>query len=179
MPDEPEAHALLALMLLNDCRRDARFADGGPVLLGEQDRLLWDQAEMERGRAALERCLALRGRGEYALQAAIAALHLENPQDWIEIAALYQALAQLTGSPIVELNHAVAVAETGEVARALALLDEMDLDTYLYYHSARAELLHRLGRTADSRAAYEAALALISSDSERTFLERRLAQVEV
>ncbi len=177
MPDEPEAHALLALMLLNDCRRVARFAAGELVLLGEQDRSLWNREEIGQGRAALDRCLALGGRGEYALQAAIASLHLEDPQDWVQIADLYRALSSLTDSPVVELNRAVAVAENGEVEGALALLDRLELDAYPYFQSTRAELLRRLGRTADSAIAFEAALALTHSDSERAFLERRLAEL--
>ena len=178
MPDEAEAQALLALMLLSDCRRDARFEDGTLVLLGDQDRSLWDRREMEQGRAALDRSLVLGGRGEYALQAAIASLHLEDRQDWVQIAMLYKALAQLTDSPVVELNRAVAIAETGEVKHALALLDTLELDAYPYFHSTRAELLRRLGRIGDSRIAYGAALALINSDAERSHLERRLAELE-
>jgi RNA polymerase sigma-70 factor (ECF subfamily) len=178
MPDEPEAHALLALMMLNDCRRDARFADGALVLLGDQDRSLWDREEIEQGRAALERCLGLGGRGEYALQAAIASLHLEASQDWVEIAALYQALSELTGSPVVELNRAVAIAECGEVEDAVAMLDDLELEGYPYFHATRGELLGRLGRTGESRAAYEVALALIDSESERALIEQRLAELE-
>src|ERR671915_705349 len=116
MPDEPEVHALLALMLLNDARRDARFADGTVVLLRDQDRSLWDLDQMDEGRAALDRALALGGRGPYVLQAALAALHADEPQDWPQIAALYGELARLTGSPVVELNQAVAIAEAGDVA---------------------------------------------------------------
>ncbi len=177
MPDEPEAHALLALMLLNDCRRDARFADGSLVLLADQDRSLWDQGQIERGRLALDRCLALGGRDEYALQAAIASLHLEDPQDWPQIAALYRELSRLTGSQVVELNRAVAVAETGEAEQALALLEGLELETYPHFHSTRAEFLRRLGRADDSRAAYETAIALVSSQPEREFLERRQAEL--
>ena len=111
MPDEPEVHGLLALMLLHDARREARFADGELVLLADQDRSLWDPAQIADGRAALDRALALRGRGPYVLQAAIASLHADEPRDWPQIAALYGELARLTGSPVVELNRAVAVAE--------------------------------------------------------------------
>ena len=111
MPDEPEVHGLLAMMLLHDARREARFRDGELVLLAEQDRSLWDAAQIAAGRAVLDRALALHGRGPYVVQAAIASLHADEPRDWPQIAALYGELARLTGSPVVELNRAVAVAE--------------------------------------------------------------------
>jgi len=177
MPDEPEAHGLLALMLLNDARRDARVADGAVVLLGDQDRSLWDAAQIEEGRAALDRALALGGRDAYVLQAAIAALHVEEPQDWPQLAALYGELARRTGSPVVGLNHAAALAEAGDVDAALALLDRLQLDSYHYVHSTRAELLRRLDRVDEARAAYERALELVHSEAERRFLERRLAEL--
>jgi RNA polymerase sigma-70 factor, ECF subfamily len=177
MPDEPEVHGLLALMLVNDARRDARFADGAVVLLHEQDRSLWDVAQIERGRAGLDRALALGGRGPYVLQAALAVLHADEPQDWPQIAALYGELARLTGSPVVELNQAVAIAEAGEPETALALVDRLDLDGYHYLHATRAELLRRLDRADDARAAYDRALELVHSDPERRFLERRLAEL--
>jgi RNA polymerase sigma-70 factor (ECF subfamily) len=173
MPDEPEVHALLALMLVNDARREARFAGGELVLLRDQDRSLWDRDRIERGRASLDRALALGGRGAYALQAAIASLHLDEPADWPQLAALYGELARLTGSPVVELNRAVAVAEAGDVEGALDAVERLDLDGYHYLHSTRAELLRRLGRTGDAVAAYDRALELVHSDAERTFLERR------
>ncbi len=177
MPDEPEVHGLLALMLLNDARRDARFVDGTVVLLRDQDRSLWDLDQMREGRAELDRALALGGRGAYALQAALAALHADEPQDWTQIAALYGKLARLTGSPVVELNRAVAVAEAGDVEGALALADSLELEQYHYLHATRAELLRRLDRTEDARAAYGRALELVHSDAERRFLERRLAEL--
>jgi RNA polymerase sigma-70 factor (ECF subfamily) len=177
MPDEPEVHALLALMLLNDARRDARVADGAVVLLREQDRSLWDAEQIEKGRAALDRALALGGRDAYVLQAAIAALHVEEPQDWPQLAALYGELARRTGSPVVELNQAAALAEAGDVDAALALLDRLQLDSYHYVHSTRAELLRRLDRVDEARAAYERALELVHSEAERRFLERRLAEL--
>jgi RNA polymerase sigma-70 factor, ECF subfamily len=173
MPDEPEVRSLLALMLLHDARREARFADGSVVLLGDQDRSLWDTAQIAAGRAALDRGLALGGRGTYALQAAIASLHLEQPPDWPQIVALYGELARLTDSPVVELNRAAAVAEAGEVEAALALIDDLELERYHHLHAARAELLRRLGRPDDAHAAYEEALALVPAGPERTFLERR------
>ena len=177
MPDEPEVRCLLALMLLHDARREARFADGTVVLLGDQDRSLWDLEEIAAGRAALDRGLALGGRGSYALQAAIASLHLEDPQDWPQIAALYGELGRLTGSPVVELNRAVAVAEAGEVEAALALLERVELERYHHLHAARAELLRRLDRVEESRAAYDRALDLVHSDAERSFLERKRAEL--
>jgi RNA polymerase sigma-70 factor (ECF subfamily) len=128
MPDEPEVHALLALMLITDARREARFDDGGIVLLRDQDRSLWNFDAIAAGRAVLDRALALNGRGVYALQAAIASLHTEDPQDWPQLAALYAELARRTGSPVVRLNEAAARAESGEVAAALALVDGLALE---------------------------------------------------
>ncbi|OLE39007.1 MAG: RNA polymerase subunit sigma-24 [Actinobacteria bacterium 13_1_20CM_3_68_9] len=177
MPDEPEVHGLLALMLMNDARRDARFADGMVVLLRDQDRSLWDQGQLVEGRAALGRAQALGGRGPYALQAAIAALHTDEPQDWPQIAALYGEVGRLTGSSVVELNRAAAIAEAGDVEAALALVERLDLDNYHYLHATRAELLRRLDQTDEARKAYDRALELVHSDAERRFLERRLAEL--
>jgi RNA polymerase sigma-70 factor (ECF subfamily) len=178
MPDEPEVHGLLALMLLNDARRDARFADGTVVLLRDQDRSLWDFDQIEAGRAGLDRALALGGRGPYALQAAIAALHADDPQDWPQLAALYGELGRLSGSPVVELNRAAAIAEAGDVEAALVLVERLELDHYHYLHATRAELLRRLDRLDDARAAYERALELVHSDAERRLLDRRLAELK-
>ena len=177
MPDEPEVRGLLALMLLNDARREARFADDTVVLLRDQDRSLWDHAQIEQARAELDRALALRGRGPYVIQAAIAALHADDPPDWTQIAALYGELARVTGSPVVELNQAAAVAEAGDAEAALAQVEELELDDYHYLHATRAELLRRLDRIDDARAAYGRALELVRSDPERRFLERRLAEL--
>jgi RNA polymerase sigma-70 factor (ECF subfamily) len=177
MPDEPEVHGLLALMLMNDARREARFADGELVLLRVQDRTLWNREQIAAGRTVLERALALGGRGLYVLQAAIASLHLDEPQDWPQLAALYGELAHRTGSAVVELNQAAALAEAGEVQAALALTERLELEHYHYLHATRAELLRRLDRTDDARAAYERALELVHSDTERRFLEQRLAQL--
>jgi RNA polymerase sigma-70 factor, ECF subfamily len=174
MPDEPEAHALFALMLLNDARREA---DGELVLLDEQDRALWDADQIAEGRAILDRALALGGRGPYVLQAAIASLHVDDPQDWPQLAALYGELARLTGSPIVELNRAAAIAETGDVESALALVEGLELERYHYLHATRAELLRRLDRSDEARAAYDRALELVHSAAERRFLERRRAEL--
>jgi RNA polymerase sigma-70 factor, ECF subfamily len=177
MPDEPEAHGLLALMLLHDARRAARFCGGELVLLADQDRALYDRGAIAAGRAALERALALRGRGPYVLQAAIASLHADEPRDWAEIAALYGELARLTRSAVVELNRAVAVAETHGPEAALRIVDDLDLPGYRYLHATRADLLRRLGRTDAARAAYTAALDLTTEGAERRFLERRLASL--
>jgi RNA polymerase sigma-70 factor (ECF subfamily) len=177
MPDEPEVHGLLALMLVNDARREARFADGSIVLLRDQDRTLWDSEQIEKGRVELDRALALGGRGPYVVQAALAALHSDDPPDWQQIAALYGELARLTGSPVAELNQAVAVAEAGDAEAALALVERLELGQYHYLHAARAELLRRLDRTEEARAAYDRALELVHSDAERRFLEQRLAEL--
>jgi RNA polymerase sigma-70 factor (ECF subfamily) len=178
MPDEPEVHGLLALMLLHDARREARFDRGDVVLLADQDRSLWDTAQIEQGRAALDRALALRGRGPYVVQAAIAALHADEPRDWAQIAALYAELSRLTGSPVVELSRAVAVAEEQGPDAGLALVDRLALDDYHYLHSTRGELLRRLDRTDEARDAYRRALALVHDDAERRLLERRLAELD-
>jgi RNA polymerase sigma-70 factor, ECF subfamily len=178
MPDEPEVHGLVALMLINDARRGARFADGAVVLLRDQDRSLWDLDQLGQGRAALERALALGGRGAYVIQAALASLHTDEPQDWPQLALLYGELARVTGSPVVELNRAAAIAEAGDVEGALALLDSLDLDGYHYLHSTRAELLRRLVRVDEARIAYQRALELVHSEPERRFLEQQLATLE-
>jgi RNA polymerase sigma-70 factor (ECF subfamily) len=177
MPDEPEVHGVLALMLVNDARREARFTDGTLVLLRDQDRSLWDLDRIETGRTTLDRALALGGRGPYVLQAAIAILHVDEPPDWPQIAALYGELARLTGSPVVELNQAAAMAEAGDVEAALGVVEGLDLGGYHYLHSTRAELLRRLDRVGEARAAYERALELVHSDAERSFLQRRLAEL--
>jgi RNA polymerase sigma-70 factor, ECF subfamily len=177
MPDEPEVHGLQALMLLNDARRDARFEGGELVLLADQDRSRWDAAQIARGREALDRAIALQGRGPYAIQAAIASLHMEEPRDWPQIAALYGELVRLTGSPVVELNRAIAVAEANGAEPALALVDRLELDGYQYFHSTRADLLRRLGRAAEARTEYERALELAHTEPERRFLQRRVAEV--
>jgi RNA polymerase sigma-70 factor (ECF subfamily) len=174
MPDEPEAHALLALMLINHARSAARFRDGELVLLDDQDRSLWNRQQIEEGRALLERALALHGSGPYVLQAAIADLHLREPRDWEEIELLYRRLESLTGSPIVTLNRAVAVAELEGPEAGLALLEGLELDDYRYYHSTQAALLRRLGRDEEARAAYSRAFELSEPGPERRFLEGRL-----
>src|SRR4029450_377880 len=146
LPDDPEIRGLLAMMLLNDSRREARFRDGELVLLGDQDRSRWNTEQIADGRAELDRALALGGRGPYVLQAAIASLHAAVPCDWAQIAVLYDELAGLTGSPVVELNRAIAIAETEGPEAGLLLVDQLGLDDFRYLHSTRADLLRRLGR---------------------------------
>ena len=177
MPDEPEAHGLLALMLFHHARRAARFSGDELVLLEDQDRSLWDAGELAAAQESLARATALRGRGPYVLQAAIASLQTEDPIDWGEVAALYDRLVELTHSPVVELNRAVAVAQAGDPARALAAVERLELDDYQYLHSTRAELLRRVGRPADARIAFERALALARSGPERRFLQKRIAEL--
>jgi RNA polymerase sigma-70 factor (ECF subfamily) len=178
MPDEAEVHGLLAMMLLHDARREARFEGGDLVLLADQDRSLWDTAQIADGRASLDRALALLGRGPYVVQAAIASLHVDEPHDWPQIAALYGELSRLTGSPVVELNRAIAVAEAEGPEVGLGIVDRLDLDDFRYLHSTRGELLRRMGRTDEARGAYRRALALVHEDAERRLLERRLEELD-
>ena len=178
MPDEPEAHALLALMLLHDARRDARLRDGELGLLDDQDRSLWNAAQIEEGRAVLDRAIALRGRGPYLVQAAIAALHADEPCDWPQIAALYAELTRMTGSAVVELNRAVAIAKAEGPEAGLEAVDSVaGLDDYRYLHSTRADLLRQLDRPQEARVAYERALTLGPKEHERRFIERRLTEL--
>jgi RNA polymerase sigma-70 factor (ECF subfamily) len=177
MPDEPEVYGLLALMLLNDSRREARVRDGELVLLADQDRALWDSGQIRAGRASFERALALRGSGPYVLQAAIASLHAEDPTDWPQIEALYGELARVTGSPVVELNRAVALAQVQGLEPALEAISQLDLEGYHYLHATRADFLRRLDRPAEARAAYRRALELVRSEHERRFLKRRLDEL--
>jgi RNA polymerase sigma-70 factor (ECF subfamily) len=177
MPDEPEVHGLLALMLIHDARRAARFDGEDLVLLADQDRSLWDAERIDAGRARLDRALALGGRGPYALQAAIASLQAQDPVDWPRVAALFGELSSLTASPVVELNRAIAVAESGSPEAALRIVDGLALDDYQYLHSTRGELLRRLGRTDEARDAYRRALDLARVQPERRFLERRLEEL--
>ena len=182
LPAEPEVLGLLALMLLHDARRAARFTGEDLVLLADQDRSRWDRRQLAEGRALLDRALldrVLPDRalpGPYALQAAIASLQTESELDWPQIAVLYGQLADLTGSAVVRLNRAVAVAEAEGPAAALASVDSLDLPDYQYWHSTRAELLRRLGRADEARAAYGEALARARTAPERRFLQRRIAE---
>jgi RNA polymerase sigma-70 factor, ECF subfamily len=177
MPDEPEVHGLLALMLLLDARREARFRDGEIVLLADQDPSLLDANEIAEGRRTLDRALALLGRGPYVVQAAIASLHADVPRDWPQIAALYGELSRLTDSPVVELNRAIAVAEADGPEMGLAIVDALPLAGFRYFHATRGELLARLGRRDEARAELERALELVHDDPERRLLESRLAEL--
>jgi RNA polymerase sigma-70 factor, ECF subfamily len=178
MPDEPEVQGLLAMMLLLDARREARFRDGDLVLLADQDRTLWDAAQIAEGRAVLDRALALLGRGPYVVQAAIASLHADEPRDWRQIASLDGELSHITGSPVVELSRAVAVAEADGPEAGLDIVDRLALEDYRYLHSTRGELLRRLGRPEEARDAYRRALTLVHVDAERRLLERRIADLD-
>ena len=179
MPDEPEVFGLLALMLLHDARRSARLDEAGAlVLLEDQDRTLWDAERIGEGRRMLDRALPYRKPGPYQLQAAIASLHLEPETDWPQVAALYARLSRLQPSPIVALNRAVAVAMADGPESGLALIDTIEgLDAYRHLHSARADLLRRLGRRGEAAREYTRALDLADQPEERAFLERRLAEV--
>jgi RNA polymerase sigma-70 factor, ECF subfamily len=179
LPDQAEPQGLLALMLLHDARRRARLSgpDGQDlVLLADQDRELWDWPQIGEARDILDRISG--SRGPYMIQAAIASLHAAESVDWRQIAALYAELADLTGSPVVRLNSAVAIAEADGPAAALAVVDRLDLTGYQYFHSTRAELLRRLGRMQEASAAYRSALALATAEPERRFLRLRIAECE-
>ena len=186
MPDEPEVVGLLALMLLHDARRDAREAeDGSLVLLEDQERGRWDRARIAEGAALVDKALRMGRPGPYQLQAAIAALHDEaarpSDTDWPQIVALYGALSAFEPTPVVELNRAVAIAMAEGPAAGLARMDHLAdgglLDEYPYLHSARADLLRRLGRDSEAAVAYQRALALTTNSAERRFLTGRLAEV--
>jgi RNA polymerase sigma-70 factor (ECF subfamily) len=179
MPDEPEALGLLALMLFHDSRREARAgADGELILLEDQDRSLWNRDRIEEARRVLDRAARLRRPGPYQLQAAIASVHAEGETDWGTVARLYEQLALITASPIVELNRAVAVAMARSPADGLDLIAQIEgLDDYHLLHAARADLLRRLERRDEAAVAYERALALATNPAERRFLERRLVEV--
>jgi RNA polymerase sigma-70 factor, ECF subfamily len=186
MADEPEVLGLLSLMLLQDSRRETRVSPAGDlVLLEDQDRSRWDGEAIEKGVSALHRAIALRRPGPYQVQAAIAAVHAEartaEDTDWPQIAALYGRLVQMTPSPVVELNLAVALAMADGPAVGLPvverLLDAGELDDYHHLHSAHADLLRRLGRNAEAAASYRRALELATNPVDRAFLRRRLAEV--
>ena len=177
MPGEPEVLGLLALMILIDARRDARTVGGDLVRLAEQDRDRWDESKLEEGRALLRSCLTLNRPGPYQLQAAINAVHSDASSaahtDWRQILELYDQLMIIAPSPVVALNRAVAVAEMGGADRALQLVDAIDLPQYYLLHAVRADLLRRLGRTADAASAYQTALEKCENAKEREFLKRQ------
>jgi len=184
---EPEAIGLLALMLLHESRRAARSSpDGELILLDDQDRSLWDRAQISEGSTLVKRALVSRRFGRFTLQAAIAAVHADAPRaadtDWHEIVELYNVLLELDDSPVIQLNRAAAIAMRDGPEAGLTLIDALlatgDLDDYHLAHSARADLCRRLGRSADARASYERALRLTRQAPERRFLERRLREVQ-
>jgi RNA polymerase sigma-70 factor, ECF subfamily len=184
MPDEPEVLGLLALMLLQDSRREARVGpDGELVLLEEQDRSRWDRGEIGEGLSVLDRALNVGPPGPYQIQAAIAAIHARSASaeqtDWAQISALYARLATIQPSPVVELNRAAAVAMAEGPDRGLRLMEPLgdSLDRYHLFHASRADLLRRLGRTQEAATAYERALTLTANAVERRFLRRRLGEV--
>jgi RNA polymerase sigma-70 factor (ECF subfamily) len=179
LPEDPEVHGLLAMMLVHDSRRESRFCDGELVLLADQDRSQWNTQQIVAGRAELDRALALGGRGPYVLQAAIASLHAETPSDWSQIAALYGELGRLTASPVVELNRAIAIAETDGPEAGLRILEHLGLDDFRYLHATRGELLRRLGRTGEALKALRRARELTDDGAERRFLERRITELAV
>lgn len=187
MPDEPEVLGLIALMLLQDARREARVGPGGAlVVLEEQDRSLWDGRQIEEGATLVERALRMRRAGPYQLQAAIAALHCQAraaaDTDWPQIAALYGELLRIQPTPVIALNRAVAVAMAGTPDDGLRLLGDLTLssalDGYHLYHAVRADLLRRAGFAADAADAYRRAIALTTNAVEREYLEGRLGEVE-
>jgi RNA polymerase sigma-70 factor, ECF subfamily len=188
MPDNPESMALLALMLLHDSRRDARSSpDGQLVTLEEQDRSLWRRDQIAEGIRLVERALGRRNVGPYQLQAAIAAVHAEASTaaetDWKQIAALYAVLSAGQSSPIVSLNHAVAIAMGESLERGLALIDSLgssgELDSYHLYHAARADLLRRMGRNREARESYHRGLALTTNAVELRYLRRRISELDI
>jgi RNA polymerase sigma-70 factor (ECF subfamily) len=175
LPDEPEVAGLLALLLLTESRRASRLApDGSLVVLGEQDRSRWDRALITEGQAILRRCLRRDQPGPYQLQAAINAVHTDaatiQETDWSQIVALYDQLLAVAPTPVVALNRAIAIGELQGPAAALALVEELDLDSYYPYHATRADLLGRLGRNSEAGAAYQRAAAMAPTDAERAFL---------
>jgi RNA polymerase sigma-70 factor (ECF subfamily) len=180
-PDQAEVEGALALMLLTDARRTARTGpDGCTLPLADQDRRLWDAAKASRGRALLDAAMARRQPGPFQIKAAIAACDMaDGGPDWPQIALLYAGLYAHEPTPVVMLNHAVAVAEAGDLPRALALLDPLDtaLSDYQPFHAARAELLFRAGHSADSRRAYDRAIATAPSASDAAFLTKRRARL--
>jgi RNA polymerase sigma-70 factor (ECF subfamily) len=178
MPDEPEAQGLLALMLLTESRRPARTsAEGRLVRLPDQDRSRWDQTLVAEGQTLVRACLRREQSGPYQLQAAIAAVHSDagsaETTDWTQVLDLYNHLYSIAPTPVVALNRAVALAEVEGPAPALIVVDSLGLDGYYLFHAVRADLLDRLGRNDEARAAYDSAIALTDNAAEREFMARR------
>jgi RNA polymerase sigma-70 factor (ECF subfamily) len=181
VPEEPEVAGLLALLLLTEARRQARVRNGQLVPLGEQDRAGWDRALIAEGHGLVRECLVINRPGRYQILAAINAVHTDAPSasdtDWSQVVALYDQLTRLDPSPIVELNRAVAVAELDGPKVALTLVDRLPLTGYHAWHAARADLLRRLGRTAEAKEAYDAAIAATQNSAERAYLSRKRGEL--
>jgi len=181
LPEEPEVAGLLALMLLTEARREARVRDGQLVPLGEQDRAGWDRALIAEGHALVRECLAINRPGRYQILAAVGAVHTDAPHasdtDWSQVVALYDQLTRLDPSPVVALNRAVAVAELDGPTVALALVDRLPLAGYHAWHAVRADLLRRLGRTAEAKESYAAAIAATQNSAERAYLTRKRGEL--
>jgi RNA polymerase sigma-70 factor (ECF subfamily) len=181
LPEEPEVAGLLGLMLLTEARREARVRHGQLVPLGEQDRAGWDRALIAEGHDLVRECLAINRPGRYQMLAAINAVHTDAPTasdtDWSQVVALYDQLTRLDPSPIVALNRAVAVAELDGPKVALTLVDGLPLTGYHSWHAARADLLRRLGRTAEAKEAYDAAIAATQNSAERAYLSRKRGEL--
>jgi RNA polymerase sigma-70 factor (ECF subfamily) len=181
MPDEPEAQGLLALLLLNESRAPARLtSDGRLVRLPDQDRSLWDRELIEQGRAIVRHCLRRNQPGPYQVQAAIAAVHCDARSaaetDWPQVVTLYDHLYLLTPNPVVALNRAIAVAEVDGPARALEIIDDLDLESYYLWHAAKGDLLQRLGQDERATASLERAISLTQNPAEQVLLRERLAR---
>jgi RNA polymerase sigma-70 factor (ECF subfamily) len=181
LPEEPEVAGLLGLLLLTEARREARVRNGQLVPLGEQDRAGWDGGQIAEGHGLVRECLAINRPGRYQVLAAINAVHTDAPTasdtDWAQVIALYDQLTELDPSPIVALNRAVALAELDGPQVALTLVDRLPLVGYHAWHAARADLLRRLGRTAEARESYDAAIAATRNSAERAYLSRRRGEL--
>jgi RNA polymerase sigma-70 factor (ECF subfamily) len=181
LPQEPEVAGLLALMVLTEARREARVRHGELVPLGEQDRAGWDRELIAEGHDLVRECLAINRPGRYQVLAAINAVHTDAPTasdtDWSQVVALYDQLTRLDPSPIVALNRAVALSELDGPTAALALVDRLQLSGYHPWHAARADLLRRLGRSAEARQAYDAAIAATRNSAERAYLHRKRGEL--
>ena len=181
LPDEPEVTGLLGLLVLTEARRDARVRNGQLVPLHEQDRAGWDRQLIAEGHDLVRECLSLNRPGRYQILAAINAVHTDAPRaadtDWSQVVALYDQLTRLDPSPIVALNRAVAIAELDGPEVALTLVDRLPLSGYHAWHAARADLLRRLGRSAQAKEAYDAAIAATKNSAERAYLARKRGEL--
>jgi RNA polymerase sigma-70 factor (ECF subfamily) len=181
LPEEPEVAGLLGLLVLTEARREARVRNGQLVPLGDQDRAGWDRALIDEGHDLVRECLAINRPGRYQILAAINAVHTDAPTapdtDWSQVVALYDQLTRLDPSPIVALNRAVAVAELDGPKLALTLVDRLPLTGYHAWHATRADLLRRLGRSAEAKQAYDAAIAATQNTAERAYLSRKRGEL--